>query len=205
MTYFQDFLLVATAAIAVASVPEVAASETHLRSPSAQQHLLTGSTTPTECYTISPPKFVASLCMVDGEKIETIEDQWPAERSHSIVVNNQYESYVEFTITSLMQDDVGIAVRHTDLDLENSCRVFQDSSLGNFVDFQAKCIEEFTSVMIVVNEDPENVDPDEDWKACNMDDIRKRRGQFCAYRVEIPCKQMRVDCEDLNAGVSIKK
>lgn len=240
----QDFLLVATAAMvigAVDSFPKVAAAasestQQHLRSPSAQTqqqaHRLTASMAQAapvaddfNCYAMAPPEVVSSICMVDGDEIETIEDQWPAERSHSIAVRGQYDSYVDFTITSWMMDvDVGIAVGYTGIDssshaletLSSSCDTFGDSSHGNFADFQAQCVHGFTeaTVTIVAHEhdddaESENadagvgvgVDIGNDRKAaCNLGDLRERGGQFCAYRVRIPCQQIRVDCEELDVN-----
>merc|ERR1712196_563021 len=73
---------------------------------------------------------------------------------------------------------------------------------GEGGEVEGECIEGYTSLAIVVYLD-ETFEP-EDCAACNADDLLGMGGnyKFCAYRVEVPCEPMTVECGEPSASPS---
>merc|ERR1711907_565494 len=92
----------------------------------------------------------------------------------------------------------GLAIR-TGLD---SCIVEEKVPFGEGGEVEGECIEGYTSLAIVVYLD-ETFEP-EDCAACNADDLLGMGGsyKFCAYRVEVPCEPMTVECGEPSAAPS---
>jgi len=104
--------------------------------------------------------------------------------------NQKGEDSLEYTISQKWKDEAGLAVQ-TGLD---ECVVKGNMTFGDSEDFIGECISGSTSVTIVVYLD-DYFDPDE-CEACNVNDIDDMGGdyEFCAYRVEIPCDSVPVEC-----------
>ncbi|OEU06771.1 hypothetical protein FRACYDRAFT_253369 [Fragilariopsis cylindrus CCMP1102] len=133
---------------------------------------------PTDCYMKTPPKIIASVCMSGDTQIGTIG----------------------FTVSQQWVEEGGIAVNFNDLSLESSCSISGNVTLGDSKDYEGGCIEGISAVTIVVYMEQE-FDPEE-CEACNVDDLSQMGGTFCAYRVEIPCETISVECGEPSAAPS---
>merc|ERR1711865_379974 len=114
---------------------------------------------------------------------------------NAIVVNSQDFSNdtIDFIVSQQWKtdtDDVGLAIE-AGID---SCIVKGNVTFGESESVQGECYDGFAGVTIVVYMD-EDFEPDE-CEACNVDDLSDMGGNysFCAYRVEIPCEPVSVEC-----------
>merc|ERR1712183_55174 len=118
---------------------------------------------------------------------------------NAIVVTNQQDGdYVAFTVRQEWVDEAGLAVRSG----RDDCMVQGNKILGATEDFEGECLEGIANVVIVVYLDKE-FDPDE-CEACDVYDLADMGGsyEFCAYRVEIPCDKISVECGSPSAAPS---
>ena len=151
---------------------------------------------PTDCFMASPAEVVASMCMEGGNVIDII----PAP-SNAFVVNGQDGEAVDFTVGFSWADATGMAILSEGKDLESHCVVLSDIATGHGERVEGGCIDGYTSATIVVYMD-ESFDPEE-CEACNVDDLEAMGGdyKFCAYRVEIACAPVSVECGDRKSTV----
>merc|ERR1712008_209777 len=110
-----------------------------------------------------------------------------------LIINGQYHANVDFTINQQWMDEVGLAIKYDDSNLQSSCDVYE-LTMGAIENFQSKCINGMTEATIVVYMD-DGFNPDE-CVACDVEDLSDMGGAFCAYRLQIPCEKMPVVCED---------
>merc|ERR1719364_326348 len=140
----------------------------------------------------NPPKVIEYEC-VGGDDMSM--------PPNAIIIHGQHEGTDKIGITvSQMWSawDSGLAIR-TGLD---SCIVEENVPFGEGGEVEGECIEGYTSLAIVVYLD-ETFEP-EDCAACNADDLLGMGGnyKFCAYRVEVPCEPMTVECGEPSASPS---
>lgn len=133
---------------------------------------------------------------MDGEDMLNTTTPLPLD---SITITGQYDSSVLFTITQLLEDAVGLAIKYEN-DLESTCDIYKDVTFGTSLDYEAQCINGYTRATVVAYMDAD-FDPD-DCEACQVDDLSDMGGQFCAYSVEIPCETMSVECGEPSAAPS---
>jgi len=141
-----------------------------------------------------PPDVIDAVCMTTGgEEMNTT-----ALPPGAITVSDVIDGQVGFTVSQLWADDAGIAIQ-TGMD---ACIVNGNVTLGDTEDLIATCREGYAGVTIVVYLD-EDFDPDE-CDACDVTDISELGGDsaFCAYRVEIPCDTVEVECGEPSAAPS---
>merc|ERR1712194_650513 len=149
----------------------------------------TESMMPTDCYMPAEPKIVESVCMTTGgEAMETIPMP-----DNAIVIKNQNfaNETVDFTVSQQwILEEAGIAIE-SGID---SCIIKGNVTFGDSEDVEGECIEGYVGVTIVVYMD-EEFEP-EVCDACNVDDLSEMGGdyKFCAYRVELPCEPVSVEC-----------
>merc|ERR1712238_133630 len=157
----------------------------------------TESMMPTDCYMPAEPKIVKSVCMTTGgEAMETIPMP-----DNAIVIKNQNfaNETVGFTVSQQwILEEAGIAIE-SGID---SCIIKGNVTFGDSEDVEGECIEGYAGVTIVVYMD-EDFEPEE-CEACNVDDLSEMGGnyKFCAYRVELPCGPVSVECGEPSAGPS---
>jgi len=144
---------------------------------------------PTDCDEATPPEVISSICM-DGEDFLF----WTPLPDDTIVIDGQFDSSVDFTITQQWIEEIGVAVKYENTDLETSCDVVM---FGDSFSYQAQCILGVTNVTIVVYFEPD-FEPGED-EACDIEDISEI-GAFCTYTVEIPCEP--IQCGEESAAPS---
>jgi hypothetical protein len=143
------------------------------------------------------PKIIESICMTTGgDEIETIP--MPA---NAIVINNQNfgNDTVDFTVTqNWILEEAGLAIE-AGID---SCIIKSNVTFGDSEDVEGECIEGFAGVTVVVYMDEEF--EAEECEACNVDTLSEMGGdyKFCAYRVEIPCEPVSVECGEPSAAPS---
>jgi len=121
-----------------------------------------------------------------------IEDTIPMPEG-ALTINGLLDgnSKVDFTISQIWSDEhAGLAI---EAGLE-TCVIKGDVAFGGSEEIRTLCVEGNAGVTVVVYLD-ENFEPDE-CEACNVDDLAQMGGnnEFCAYRVEIPCKTIDVEC-----------
>jgi hypothetical protein len=143
----------------------------------------------------APPKVIASVCMSGDVAIGT--SPMP---SDALIVTSQDGEKVDFTVSQQWVEEGGIAVNLNGPTLESSCVIMGNVTLGDSEDFEGECTEGITAVTIVVYMEQE-FDPEE-CEACNVDDLSQMGGTFCAYRVEIPCETISVECGEPSAAPS---
>jgi len=143
----------------------------------------------------TPPKVVSEICM-DGEDMMDITD-FPDD---AIIISGQYDTSVDFTINQAWDDVAGIAIKSDNIDLDSSCDVYGDVTIGASFDFQSKCVHGITGVTVVVYYDS-NFNP-EQCVACDVEELSDMGGKFCAYYIEIPCEPMSVECGAPSAAPS---
>jgi len=141
----------------------------------------------------SPPEVVESICMTtSGDLNESIAElnETIAMPDNAIIIKSQTGSYVDFSLSQQWSDEVGLAIK-SGLD---TCIIKGNVTFGGSEDIRGECIEGFAAVTVVVYMD-DAFEPDE-CEACDADDLTDVGGgyEFCAYRVEIPCEPMIVEC-----------
>jgi len=144
---------------------------------------------------------IESVCMkTDGQVMnETIPMP-----ENALVVNNGLfaagNDTVDFTVIQKWTvDDAGLAIR---ADGEDSCIVKGGVEFGDSENVEGECVAGIAAVTIVVYLD-EEFEPDQ-CEACNVEDLEEMGGEyeFCAYRVEIPCEPVAVECGEPSAAPS---
>lgn len=152
---------------------------------------------PTDCYMPAPPKVIESVCMTTGGEIMKETIPLP---NHAIIISSQIGGdKVDFTVSQKWRvDDAGLAIQ---AGLDN-CVIKGDLNYGHSEDMNGDCVEGFASALVVVYMD-EEFEPDE-CEACNVDDLADMGGdyEFCAYRVELPCEPITVECGEPSAAPS---
>merc|ERR1712085_215666 len=149
----------------------------------------TESMMPTDCYMPAEPKIVESVCMITGgEAMETIPMP-----DNVIVIKNQHfaDETVGFTVSQQwILEEAGLAIQSG----MDTCIVKGNVTFGDSEDVEGECVDGFAGVTIVVYMD-EEFEP-EVCEACNVDDLSEMGGdyKFCAYRVELPCEPVSVEC-----------
>merc|ERR1712194_681116 len=149
----------------------------------------TESMMPTDCYMPAEPKIVESVCMTTGgEAMETIPMP-----DNAIVIKNQHfaDETVGFTVSQQwILEEAGLAIQSG----MDTCIVKGNVTFGDSEDVEGECVDGFAGVTIVVYMD-EEFEP-EVCEACNVDDLSEMGGdyKFCAYRVELPCEPVSVEC-----------
>jgi len=149
---------------------------------------------PTDCYMPARPKVIDSVCMsIDGEFNETIPMPEGA-----IEINSQMGDKVDFTVSQQWVDEAGMAIESG---LEK-CIIKGNVTFGDSEDVEGECVEGYAGAIVVIYMD-EEFEPDE-CEACNVDDLADMGGNysFCAYRVEIPCEPISVECGEPSAAPS---
>jgi hypothetical protein len=141
-----------------------------------------------------PPKIIDSVCMTTGGEemeLQPLPDD-------AITINNLMDDQVSITISQAWADIAGIAIEAG----MDSCTIKEGLTLGSTEDLMATCVEGYAGVTVVVYLDA-TFDPDK-CDACNVDDLSEMGGnsEFCAYRVEIPCDTMEVECGEPSAQPS---
>jgi len=149
----------------------------------------TESMMPTDCYMPAEPKIVESVCMTTGgEAMETI----PMPENAIVIKNQNYANEtVDFTVSQQwILEEAGLAIQ-SGLD---SCIIKGNVTFGDSEDVEGECIDGFAGAIVVVYMD-EEFEPDV-CEACNVDDLSEMGGdyKFCAYRVELPCEPVSVEC-----------
>jgi len=119
----------------------------------------------------------------------------------AVIVDSQFGvDKVDYTVSQKwsVNNDAGLAIQGG---LDN-CIIKGNLTYGDSLDMEGQCIEGFAGALIVVYMD-EEFDPDE-CEACNVDDLANMGGdyEFCAYRVELPCEPITVECGEPSASPS---
>merc|ERR1712194_972900 len=149
----------------------------------------TESMMPTDCYMPAEPKIVESVCMTTGgEAMETIPMP-----DNAIVIKNQHfaDETVGFTVSQQwILEEAGLAIQSG----MDTCIVKGNVTFGDSEDVEGECVDGFAGAIVVVYMD-EEFEP-EVCEACNVDDLSEMGGdyKFCAYRVELPCEPVSVEC-----------
>merc|ERR1712238_115365 len=157
----------------------------------------TGSMMPTDCYMPAEPKIVDSVCMTTGgEVMETIPMP-----DNSIVIKNQNfaNETVDFTVSQQwILEEAGLAIQSG----MDSCIIKGNVTFGDSENVKGECIEGYAGAIVVVYMD-EEFEPEE-CEACNVDDLSEMGGdyKFCAYRVELPCEPVSVECGEPSSAPS---
>jgi len=149
----------------------------------------TESMMPTDCHTPAPPKVIESMCMTTGGELMNETISMPEDAL--VVKGNFGGDMVDFTVSQKWTtDEAGLAIQ-AGLD---SCIIKGNVTFGDSENIQGECVEGVVGVVVVVYMD-EEFEPDE-CEACNVDDLSELGGEyeFCAYRVEIPCEPISVEC-----------
>merc|ERR1712238_567135 len=149
----------------------------------------TESMMPTDCYMPAEPKIVESICMTTGgEAMETIPMP-----DNAIVIKNQNfaNEIIDFTVNQQwILEEAGLAIQSG----MDTCIVKGNVTFGDSEDVEGECVDGFAGAIVVVYMD-EKFEP-EVCEACNVDDLSEMGGdyKFCAYRVELPCEPVSVEC-----------
>jgi len=151
---------------------------------------------PTDCYEPSPPKVVDYFCYASDNS--TLSPR-PLPSS-SIVVSDQASEKVNFAISQNWVDEAGMAVMYSPDLLNPMCHVQGNLTFGEYNEFEGECLEGSTAITVFVFFD-QDFDPEE-CEACNTDDIIDLEGNFCVYRVEIPCDPVSVECGEPSSSPS---
>merc|ERR1719329_840741 len=116
-----------------------------------------------------------------------------------VVKGNFGGEKVDFTVTQKWTtDEAGLAIQ-AGLD---SCIIKGNVTFGDSENIQGECVEGVLGAVVVVYMD-EEFEPDE-CEACNVDDLSELGGdlEFCAYRVELPCDPIPIECGEPSASPS---
>jgi hypothetical protein len=152
---------------------------------------------PTDCYMPAPPKVVESVCMTTGGVV--MDETIPMPEDALVIVSQLGGESVDFTVTQKWTtDDAGLAIEAG----MNSCIIKGNVTFGDSEEIQGECVEGYAGVTVVVYMD-EEFEPDE-CEACNVDDLSEMGGEyeFCAYRIELPCDPISVECGEPSASPS---
>jgi hypothetical protein len=141
------------------------------------------------------PNVIDSICMTTGGDVM---DNNPILPDGTITTTDIFDDSIGFTISQLWQDTAGIAI---EAGMDN-CIIKSDILRGGTEEVDATCVEGYAGATVVVYMD-EDFDPDQ-CDACNVDELALMGGNstFCAYRIEIPCDTMEVECGEPSASPS---
>jgi len=116
----------------------------------------------------------------------------------ALTIGDVLDGKVGFTIIQNWVEDAGIAIQAG----TDSCVVNGNVTIGDSEDMSATCMAGYAGITVVVFMD-DAFDPD-DCEACNADDLSEMGGnyEFCAYRIEIPCEPVEVECGEPSASPS---
>jgi hypothetical protein len=116
----------------------------------------------------------------------------------TVTTTNLSDGSIDLVISQLWDDVAGVAIQSG----LNSCVINEDVAMGVTEDIASTCTEGFAGITLVVYFD-ETFDKDE-CDACNVDELSELGGdsKFCAYRIEIPCETMEVECGEPSAAPS---
>merc|ERR1719223_2232158 len=134
------------------------------------------------------------MCMTTGGELMNETISMP--EGALVVKGNFGGDMVDFTVSQKWTtDEAGLAIQ-AGLD---SCIIKGNVTFGDSENIQGECVEGVVGVVVVVYMD-EEFDPDE-CDACNVDDLSELGGEyeFCAYRVELPCEPISVECGEPSA------
>jgi len=150
---------------------------------------------PTDCFEPAQPKIIDSVCMTTGgEPMDIIPMP-----DNAIVVNSENIDTIDFTVNQQWTaDDAGLAIEAG----MNSCIIKGNVTFGDSENIEGECYDGLAGVTVVVYFD-EEFNPEE-CEACNVDDLTELGGEhkFCAYRIEIPCEPVPVECGEPSAEPS---
>merc|ERR1712194_615538 len=112
---------------------------------------------------------------------------------NAIVIKNQHfaDETVGFTVSQQwILEEAGLAIQSG----MDTCIVKGNVTFGDSEDVEGECVDGFAGAIVVVYMD-EEFEP-EVCEACNVDDLSEMGGdyKFCAYRVELPCEPVSVEC-----------
>jgi len=149
---------------------------------------------PTDCVEPPKPEVIESVCMTTGGNIL---DVIPMPEG-AISVNKQDFSgdTIDFIVNQQwISDKAGLAIEAG----MDACIIKGNVTFGDSENVQGECYDGSASVLVVVYMD-DDFEPDE-CEACNVDDLSDLSGNntFCAYRVEIPCEPVSVECGEPSA------
>lgn len=152
---------------------------------------------PKGCSIPAPPKILDYVCKTDTGEIMTDPIAMPED---ALVVTQSTDDMLEFSLTQAWADaGTSIAVRS---DIDDECVVKPGMDFGEVQNFSGNyCTKGDAGFNVVVYFDPD-FDPD-DCEACNVEksDLSEMGDiAFCAYRVEIPCEPIPVDCPSPTAS-----
>lgn len=152
---------------------------------------------PKGCSIPAPPKILDYICKTDTGELMTEPIAMPED---ALVITQSIDDMLEFRLTQAWADaGTSIAVRS---DVDDECVVKPGLDFGEVENFSGDyCTEGDAGFNIVVYFDPD-FDPD-DCEACNAEknDLSEMGDiAFCAYRVEIPCESIPVDCPSPTAS-----
>jgi len=154
----------------------------------------TVSQSPTGCNVPTPPEIIDAVCMTTGgEEMDLID--FP---TGALDVSSYLDGSIDFQIIQQWQESAGVAY---EVGMDN-CAIKGNVPFDGTENLSADCIDGFASATVVVYLD-DNFEPDE-CDACNVDDLAEMGGNstFCAYRIEIACEPMVVECGEPSASPS---
>jgi len=116
----------------------------------------------------------------------------------TVTTTNLLDGSIDLVISQLWDDVAGVAIQ-SGLD---SCVINEEVLIGTTEDISSTCTQGYAGITVVVyfNESFNKDDCD----ACNVDELSELGGdsEFCAYRIEIPCETMEVECGEPSAAPS---
>lgn len=116
----------------------------------------------------------------------------------AITINSMLDDHIVMTVSQEWTEIAGIALEAG----MDGCEIEENINLGGMLDLNATCVSGYAGVTVVVYLD-ETFDP-EKCDACNVDELSEMGGdsEFCAYRLEIPCEPMEVECGEPSVAPS---
>jgi len=113
-------------------------------------------------------------------------------------VSSYLDGSIDFQLIQAWQNTAGVAIE-VGMD---TCVIKGNMPLGGSEDLSADCVDGFATATVVVYLD-DNFEPEE-CDACNVDDLAAMGGNstFCAYRIEIACEPMVVECGEPSSSPS---
>jgi len=116
----------------------------------------------------------------------------------TVTTTNLSDGSIDLVISQLWDDVAGVAIQSG----LNSCVINEDVAMGGTEDIASTCTEGYAGITLVVYFD-ETFDKD-DCDACNVDELSELGGdsKFCAYRIEVPCETIEVECGEPSAAPS---
>merc|ERR1712100_692486 len=140
---------------------------------------------------------MGSVCMTTGGEVMNKTIPMP---NDAISINSQFDAdYIDIiVIQKWSAEDAGLAIQAG----MGDCIIKGNLTFGDSENVNGKCVEGFAGAIVVVYMD-EEFEPDE-CEACNVDDLADMGGdyEFCAYRVELPCEPITVECGEPSAAPS---